>query len=65
MLFRSQALATSYLVKQHKSLDKRVYDVPLEIDEEVARLKLASMGVDIDILTPEQVKYIASWNEGT
>ena len=65
MSFANQALATSYLVKQHKSLDKRVYDVPLEIDEEVARLKLASMGVNIDILTPEQVKYIASWSEGT
>ncbi|MGB8624878.1 MAG: adenosylhomocysteinase, partial [Candidatus Cybelea sp.] len=65
MSFANQALATSYLVKQHKELEKRVYDVPLEIDEEVARLKLASMSVDIDVLTPEQVKYIASWSEGT
>jgi adenosylhomocysteinase len=42
-----------------------VYDVPLEIDEEVAALKLASMGIDIDVLTPEQEKYMASWSEGT
>jgi adenosylhomocysteinase len=65
MSFANQALATAYLVKQYRTLEKRVYDVPLEIDEEVARLKLASMGVDIDVLTPEQVKYITSWSEGT
>jgi adenosylhomocysteinase len=65
MSFSNQALATSYLVKHHQELSKRVYDVPLAIDEEVARLKLASMGVDIDTLTPEQVKYAESWSEGT
>ena len=65
MSFSNQALATSYLVKHHRELSKRVYDVPLAIDEEVARLKLASMGVDIDTLTPEQVKYAESWSEGT
>ena len=65
MSFANQALATSYLVKQHKELEKKVYDVPLEIDEEVARLKLASMSIEIDTLTPEQVKYMASWSEGT
>ncbi len=65
MSFSNQALATDYLVKHHRELSKRVYDVPLAIDEEVARLKLASMGVDIDTLTPEQVKYAESWSEGT
>jgi adenosylhomocysteinase len=65
MSFSNQALATTYLVKHHRELSKRVYDVPLAIDEEVARLKLASMGVDIDTLTPEQVKYAESWSEGT
>jgi adenosylhomocysteinase len=58
-------LATAYLVKHYKELEKKVYDVPIEIDEEVARLKLSSMDVEIDALTPEQVKYLASWSEGT
>ncbi len=65
MSFANQALATAYLVKHHDELEKKVYDVPLEIDEEVARLKLSSMGIEIDTLTPEQVKYSASWSEGT
>ncbi len=65
MSFANQALATAYLVKHHKELEKKVYDVAIEIDEEVARLKLSSMGVEIDALTPEQVKYLASWSEGT
>jgi adenosylhomocysteinase len=65
MSFANQALATAYLVKNHKELETKVYDVPLEIDEEVARLKLSSMGIDIDTMTPEQVKYSASWSEGT
>ncbi len=65
MSFANQALATVYLAKHHRELGKKVYDVPVEIDEEVARLKLSSMGVDIDTLTPEQEKYIASWSEGT
>jgi adenosylhomocysteinase len=65
MSFANQALSAAYLVKHHKRLEKKVYDVPLEIDEEVAQLKLSSMGVDIDGLTPEQVKYMASWSEGT
>ena len=46
-------------------MEKKVYDVPVEIDEEVASLKLSSMGIEIDTLTPEQVKYMASWSEGT
>jgi adenosylhomocysteinase len=65
MSFANQALAAVYLVKQHKSLEKKVYPVPDAIDEEVASLKLAAMGVRIDTLTPEQVKYLASWSEGT
>ncbi len=65
MSFANQALATVYLAQHHRELEKKVYDVPLEIDEEVARLKLDSMGVEIDTLTPEQEKYIASWSEGT
>lgn len=66
MSFSNQALVAAYLVKYHEELEKgRVYDVPVEIDEEVARLKLSSMGIEIDTLTPEQVKYIASWSEGT
>ena len=47
------------------SLEKKVYPVPTEIDEEIARLKLATMGVTIDTLTEEQVKYLATWSEGT
>ncbi len=65
MSFANQALATVYLAQHHDELEKKVYDVPIEIDEEVARLKLSSMGVEIDTLTPEQEKYIASWSEGT
>jgi adenosylhomocysteinase len=57
---------TEHLVKHHAELESgSVYDVPVAIDEEVARLKLSSMGIEIDTLTPEQEKYIASWSEGT
>ena len=65
MSFSNQGLSAAYLAEHHKALEKKVYDVPVEIDEEVAKLKLASMGVDIDVLTPEQEKYMASWSEGT
>ena len=65
MSFANQALSVEYLVKKAKSLDKSVYGVPEAIDKEVARLKLKSMGTDIDTLTPEQVKYLATWSEGT
>ncbi|MBV9233221.1 MAG: adenosylhomocysteinase [Candidatus Eremiobacteraeota bacterium] len=65
MSFANQALSTVHLYEHHRDLEKKVYDVPVEIDEEVARLKLASMGVEIDEMTPEQVKYSASWSEGT
>ena len=65
MSFANQALAAEYMVKQRKELENKVYVVPEEIDREIARLKLQSMGVDIDVLTAEQQKYLASWDQGT
>jgi adenosylhomocysteinase len=65
MSFANQALAAEHLSKNHKSLEKKVYPVPEELDKKVARLKLESMGVKIDKLTPEQEEYLASWSEGT
>ncbi len=65
MSFANQALSVEYLVKKASKLQKSVYGVPQDIDKEVARLKLKSMGTSIDTLTPDQVKYMASWNEGT
>jgi len=52
-------------VKNHATLEKKVYAVPEDIDREIARLKLASMGVTIDTPTPEQQRYMTSWEEGT
>jgi adenosylhomocysteinase len=65
MSFANQAFTMEYLSREHKNLDKRVYPVPLAIDQEIARLKLASMGVKIDSLTPEQERYLSSWEMGT
>ncbi|HEY2797659.1 MAG TPA: adenosylhomocysteinase [Thermoanaerobaculia bacterium] len=65
MSFANQALAAEFMVRNHATLEKRVYGVPDEIDREIARLKLASMGVTIDTPTPEQQKYMTSWEEGT
>ena len=65
MSFANQALSVEYLVKNHKSLEKKVYPVPAELDKKVARLKLESLGIKIDRLTPEQEEYLASWSEGT
>jgi adenosylhomocysteinase len=65
MSFANQALSLEYLVKKHASLEKKVYAVPEELDKSVARMKLESMGVKIDRLTPEQERYLASWSEGT
>jgi len=65
MSFADQALTAAWLVRNYKALENRVYDVPKEIDEKVAQLKLSSLGVKIDKLTPEQKKYLASWQEGT
>jgi adenosylhomocysteinase len=65
MSFANQALSAEYIVKNYSQLEKRVYSVPEDLDKEVARLKLESMGVKIDHLTPEQEHYLASWSEGT
>jgi adenosylhomocysteinase len=65
MSFSNQALSCVYLWKNQGRLKKKVYKVPLEIDQEVARLKLLSMGIRIDSLTPEQEKYLRSWTLGT
>jgi adenosylhomocysteinase len=65
MSFANQALSAEYFLKHRDSLEKKVYNVPEEIDREIARLKLLSMGIDIDVLTEEQVKYLGSWEEGT
>jgi adenosylhomocysteinase len=65
MSFANQALAAEWLLGHHKDLAKGVYDVPTEIDVEVARLKLAAMGIVLDPLTPEQEEYMRSWQHGT
>ena len=65
MSFANQALSAEYVVMHASDLERRVYPVPSEIDSEIARLKLATMGVELDILSEEQAKYLASWDEGT
>ena len=65
MSFANQALSAEYMVQNAKSLEKSVYGVPEAIDQEIARLKLLSLGVHIDTLTEEQVRYLSSWQEGT
>ena len=65
MSFANQALAVEFIVKNSDKLERKVYSVPLELDREIARLKLAAMGCAIDTLTPEQETYLASWEEGT
>jgi len=65
MSFANQALSSEFMVKNHRKLEKKVYEVPEHLDQEIARLKLRAMGVKIDKLTPEQVKYLGSWQEGT
>jgi len=65
MSFANLALSAEYLAKNVKILKRQVYAVPEDIDHEIARLKLAAMGVRIDALTPEQRKYLASWEMGT
>ena len=65
MSFANQALAAEYAIRHAASLERKVYPVPDEIDREIARLKLETMGVAIDQLTEEQAKYLASWDEGT
>jgi adenosylhomocysteinase len=65
MSFANQALAAEYVAKHHAELDKRVYGVPPAIDAEVARLKLAAFGVNVEPMTAEQAEYVASWKHGT
>ena len=65
MSFANQALSAEYMVKNAKTMEAKVYSVPEDIDNEIARLKLEAMGVGIDILTAEQIKYLNSWEEGT
>jgi adenosylhomocysteinase len=68
MSFANQALSTEYIVglkKDDKILEKKVYVVPEEIDKNIATLKLKSMGIEIDTLTPEQEEYLTSWHLGT
>ena len=65
MSFANQALCSEWMVKNHRTLEKRVYTVPEKIDKEIARLKLKAMGVKVDVLTDEQETYLNSWNQGT
>ena len=65
MSFANQALGAEFMVRNAATLERRVYSIPPAIDREIARLKLAAMGVTIDVLTAEQTKYLNSWEEGT
>ncbi len=65
MSFANQAMGAEYIVQNHKEMENKVYVLPKELDHEIARIKLESMGVEIDVLTPEQVEYLNSWKSGT
>jgi adenosylhomocysteinase len=65
MSFANQALGAEYIVKNAEKMENKVYLLPTEVDQEIAKLKLASMGISIDELTEEQVKYLSSWQSGT
>jgi adenosylhomocysteinase len=65
MSFANQALCAEFMVENASEMEAGVYEVPVEIDEEIAALKLASMGIEIDVLTEEQERYLSSWQEGT
>jgi adenosylhomocysteinase len=65
MSFANQALSIEYMLKSANKMDKKVYTVPEDIDREIAQLKLEAMGVEIDTLTEEQIRYLNSWEEGT
>jgi adenosylhomocysteinase len=65
MSFANQALSAEYMAKNHKTMENKVYSVPEELDKQVAKMKLESMGFNIDKLTAEQEEYLAGWNEGT
>jgi adenosylhomocysteinase len=65
MSFANQALACSYLAQNSSNLENKVYDVPADIDSQIAQLKLQSMRIEIDALTVEQQEYLESWEHGT
>ncbi|MGH7613252.1 MAG: adenosylhomocysteinase, partial [Gemmatimonadales bacterium] len=65
MSFANQALAAEYVVQRATTLGRDVHRIPGDLDREIARLKLAAMGVRVDVLTPEQQRYLASWDQGT
>ena len=65
MSFANQALAAEFMVKNHGALERKVYPVPEEIDRHIAKLKLASMGMSVDVPTAAQERYMTSWEEGT
>ena len=65
MSFANQALCAEYMARNYRKLEKKVYRVPEKIDADIARLKLRSMGIKIDVLTPAQKKYLKSWEMGT
>ena len=65
MSFANRALSAEYMANEGDKMEKKVYPVPSDIDKEIARLKLESMGIKIDTLTPEQEKYLSSWEMGT
>jgi adenosylhomocysteinase len=65
MSFANQALSAEYVAKHHAELERKVYVVPADIDAEVARLKLAALGITLDPMTEEQLRYVSSWQSGT
>ena len=65
MSFANQALSAEWVARTHEALEKKVYKVPEDIDKEIARIKLGSMGVSIDTLTPKQKQYLSAWEIGT
>jgi len=65
MSFATQAMASAYMAQNGKTLGNKVYDPPIEIEDEISRLKLESMGLEIDELTEEQISYLSDWHEGT
>jgi len=65
MSFANQALGAEWLAVNHHKLEKQVYEIPHDVDQEIARLKLHAMGIAIDSLTEEQERYLTSWQEGT
>ncbi len=65
MSFANQALGAEWVAKNYKTLEKKVYIIPQEIDTQIAKLKLHGMNIKVDVLTPEQERYLAGWQEGT